>query len=82
LSTTHLKDFAQDIGKSVLSIKAKQHAERATQLDLLDEQSLLYSILALKNMIGLRTFSFDRFKFVTDKREREWDRFGSTSPSG
>jgi len=82
LSTTYLKDFSQDIGEPVLSIKAKQHSERATELDLLDEQCLINSTLALKNKIGLRMFSFDRFKFVTDKREREWVRFGSTSPGG
>ncbi len=82
LNTTHLKDFAQDISESVLSVKAKQHAERASELELFDEQFLLYAILALKNRMGLSTFSFDRFKDVPDKREREWGRFGSTSPGG
>jgi len=69
LSTTHLKDFAQDIGESMLSVKAKQHAERATELELFDEQSLLYTILTLKSRSGLRTFGFGRFKAVPDKRE-------------
>jgi hypothetical protein len=82
LSTTHLKDFAQDIGESVLSVKAKQHAERAPELELFDEQFLLYSILAFQNRMGLRTLSFDRFQDIPNKREREWGRFGSTSPCG
>jgi hypothetical protein len=71
LSTTHLKDFAQDIGESVLSVKAKQHAERAPELELFDEQFLFYSLLALQNTVHMSTFCFHRFKFVTDKRERE-----------
>ena len=69
LSATYLKDFAQDIGEPVFSVKAKQHAERTPELEIFDKQFLFYSLLALQNRMGLRTLSFDRFQNIPDKRE-------------
>ena len=51
LSAAQLKDFTQNIGKSVLAVKAKQHSQRATELEISDKQSLLYVILTLKHTI-------------------------------